>query len=796
MKQIRDRFEQAFGRLGLQVYRHPYLTVAMVMALMVLLLLKLPTLTVDTSNDAFYHPDDPIRVAYNDFQQQFGKDDRIVIAIQPDEIFNSATLQQIRDLQQDLDRQVPHLSKTTSLLNARYTSSVDDELLVEDFIEQIPQLSQPLAELKNKAEANAFYQDFLLSSDGSFTFINIEPLATKLNDNNELQFISTREYREMMQAIEPILDEYRSEDFKLFVAGFPVITDRLTQAIEKTLVELTPLTILINLAFLFLLFRRFSGVVYPTLIAVMSIVSAVGIMTWLSIPLDLVTTIIPTLLSVVAIADSVHLLTTFYREHDRNGGDKEAAIAHAMSRNGLAILMTSVTTSAGLASFLVADLAPVYHLGIVAPAGIMLAFLFSVTLLPALLAIFPVKVKPAGQDASRFADGLLDWVTEFSCSHYKAILVGSAALLLVGITGAFQLQLSHNALTWLPEDSPVRHDTVVIDQVIGGAVPIEVIVDSGESGGIYEPELMQRLETSATIIDGLGTETIPIGNSNSVTTVIKEVNQALQDNDPLHYVIPDSRELIAQELLLFEISAADELFQLVDDEYSKLRFTIMLPFADAIQLKPVLDRVREHFQSNYADLDVTLTGIAPMLVGTMYDVITTMFKSYGFALITITVLMIIFIGTVRFGLLSMAPNLLPIILVMGMMGWVGIPFDFSNMLVGSVAIGLVVDDTIHFLHNLKRYLDISGDIKQAIRQTLHTAGRAIFITSLVIISGMAVAMNADLNSTVNFGLITACAIVMALLADFFLVPAIMMLLYRAKDKSQHAAFRAGRGNGE
>ncbi|MCP4980085.1 MAG: MMPL family transporter, partial [Gammaproteobacteria bacterium] len=172
------------------------------------------------------------------------------------------------------------------------------------------------------------------------------------------KYASNKEYAEMMDALEPILAGYQNSDFKIHTAGFPVITDRLTRAIEQTMAELTPLTLLLNLVFLMLLFRRISGVIYPTLIAVMSIVSTVGIMAWLSISLDLVTTVLPTLLSVVAIADSVHLLSAFYREYDKNGGDKKAAISHAMGRNGLAILMTSITTSAGLASFLVADLAP------------------------------------------------------------------------------------------------------------------------------------------------------------------------------------------------------------------------------------------------------------------------------------------------------------------------------------------------------------------------------------------------------------------------------------------------------
>jgi len=192
----------------------------------------------------------------------------------------------------------------------------------------------------------------------------------------------------------------------------------------------------------------------------------------------------------------------------------------------------------------------------------------------------------------------------------------------------------------------------------------------------------------------------------------------------------------------------------------------------------LIDNIKNHFYTNYPDEAVTITGIGPMLVETMYNVITSMFKSYGFALFAITVLMILLIGKLKLGLISMVPNLLPVILVMGLMGWTGMPFDFSNMMVGSVAIGLVVDDTIHFLHNLRRHFDRTGDVKIAISKTLHTTGRAIFITSLVLASGMAVAMTADLNSTADFGLITACAILLALIADFFLVPALMYATYQ------------------
>ncbi len=784
MNNIRDSIEGFFSRLGLIVYQFKYVALTFVLALTAFLFLQLPKLTIDTSNDAFYHQDDPIRIGYNKFRQQFGKDDHIIIGLKPAKIFTSSFLQTLQQIQSEIEDKVPHIKKATSLLNVRHTYGQDDELIVEDLIESIPQSSQELAALQQKATSNPFYQNYLLSKDGEFTFIDIEPVAVKVIKTTDpgqaaqIKYVSTQEYAEMVDALQPILAKYKSSALNIYVAGFPVITDRLTRAIEQTMAELMPISMLVNLIFLILLFRRISGVIYPSITVLLSITSTVGAMAWLAISMDLITSILPTLLTVVAIADSVHLMSGFYQEYEKNGGDKKAAIAHSMGRNGLAILMTSLTTSVGFASFLLADMAPVAHLGIVAPIGIALAFIYTVLLLPALIAIFPLSKPKNNYVLTGFSDRILDWIADISCTRYKTILFASFVLLLIGISGASQLRLSHNALKWFPQDSQVRVDTTMIDAALGGSIPIEVTIDTGKKRGLYNPDLIRRLAVSAEAVKRLGTDSVGVANIISLHTILKEVNKALHANNDADYTIPDSRELIAQELLLFEISAADDLYKLVDDNYSKVRFTIMIPFTDAIQIRPVLNNIKAHFISTYPDTTISITGIAPMLVETMYDVLTSMLKSYGAALIAITFLMIALIGKIKLGIISMAPNLLPIILVMGLMGWMGLPFDFSNMLVGSIAIGLVVDDTIHFLHNLRRHFDRTGNITISIRDTLHSTGRAIFITSMVLASGMTVAMTADLSSTANFGLITATVILLALIADFFMVPALMFALYK------------------
>jgi len=264
MKNLRDQTEAVFANLGLWIYRRRYLSVMLVLGLTVVLFSQLAKLTADTSNDAFYHPDDPVRVTYNTFRHQFGKDDHIYVGFTPNEVFDTAFLKQLQALQTEIEDKVPHIKTVTSLINVRNTYGQGDELIVEDLIDPIPESAEALAELKSKALANPFYQNYLISKDGRFTAIDIEPIAVTTKKtapsakpseqpapttNAQLQYISTQEYGEMMDALQPILDKYRDAGMVNYVGGFPVVTDTLTRAIEQTMAELTPLSILLNVFF-------------------------------------------------------------------------------------------------------------------------------------------------------------------------------------------------------------------------------------------------------------------------------------------------------------------------------------------------------------------------------------------------------------------------------------------------------------------------------------------------------------------------------------------------------------------
>jgi len=234
--------------------------------------------------------------------------------------------------------------------------------------------------------------------------------------------------------------------------------------------------------------------------------------------------------------------------------------------------------------------------------------------------------------------------------------------------------------------------------------------------------------------------------------------------------------LIAQEFILFENGGTDDLENLIDSQYSKARITIKLPWVDANTYTGIQKKIIAQLEKTFQDIGtVTITGMISLLTRTIYNVIVTMMTSYIIAGVVITVMMVLLLSDVKYGLISMIPNLLPVIIAMGLMGYTGMNLDLSNILIGSIIIGLAVDDTVHFFHNFRRYYLNTGNVKFAVQETLLTTGRALLFTSLVLASGFFLFVASDMINLVNFGLIASLAIAVALLADIVLAPALMVV---------------------
>jgi hypothetical protein len=517
--------------------------------------------------------------------------------------------------------------------------------------------------------------------------------------------------------------------------------------------------------------------------------STLGIMVLCGTSISMMTTVIPAFLTAVGIADSIHVLAVFYRKYQAGAGKKES-ICYAMGHSGLAIVMTSITTAAGLLSFSFAEITTISDMGIYAAAGVMLALIYTIILLPALISLIPVKRKPVksepekNEPKSSFMDRVLLFFAGISTKHPRKIILISILLLLISLGLISRLKFSSNIIHYFPDDHPCKIALNKVEDLFEGTITIEVIVDTGRENGIYEPAFMRKLETMEKKIAGLKNTDIYVGKIFSITDILKETNQALHGNDSSYYVIPDDRDTIAQELMLFENSGSNDLEKIADSLFSKTRFTIKTKWADSVTYEVFVKTVESLFEKAFAgEAEIVVTGISSLLARTIPAALHSMADSYIIAFCIISAFMLLLVGNLKLGILSMYPNILPIIMVMGCISLCGIDLDINTLFIGSIAIGLVVDDTIHFMYNFRKYFDITGDPVRAVEETLLGTGRAMLITSIVLSANFFVLVTATLNHSIRFGFFTGLVVILALFADFILAPALMVTATRVTEPS-------------
>ena len=796
MRTFRDKIDKKFQAAGLWLYCNPRKTLLVTLAVVVFLTFQIPSITIDTSSEALLHKEDPSLIRYNAFRDQFGRAELIIIAVDAPEIFDERCLTRLKAFHEDLENEVPYLREVTSLINARQTRGENDGLIVQDLLAEWPEKAIDLDELRTMVMQNPFYLNYIVSEDGQVTAVIIETEASILaaessedplagfeeeepvptGDNPDKRYFSEKENREVVETINRIVAKHARGDFRLSIAGGPVIVYAFNRATLEDVERCIVLTLIAVALFLGILFRRLSGILLPITVIVTTLLSTMGAMALLNTPIKITTTIIPAFLLSVGVCDSVHILAIFYRELAR-GKTKDTAIAYALGHSGLAIVMTSLTTMAGLLSFLAADLAAIAEIGTYAAIGVMLALVYTVVLLPVFIALFPLKTMPPQKENAVSMERPLLKIADFSIAHTRKILAAGLILLIIFVPAVFKLKFSHNIVKYFPNDNPYRQSLEHVDDKLNGTITLEVVLDTNQENGLYDPGVLNRIEDFKGQLQVFRHPEIHVGKVFSITDILKETHQALNENDPAAYRVPQERDVIAQELFLFENSGADDLERIVDSQFSKTRITLKTPWVDAVVCRNFIRVIETKLQEVFGDRVTThSTGLMALLARAIIAAIYSMAKSYGIALIAITLMMIAMLGNLKLGLVSMIPNLLPIIMTLGLMGWMDIPLDLNSLMIGSIAMGVVVDDTVHFMYNFQKYYDKRPDPGYAIRQTLTGTGRALLITSLVLCTGFFILMTASLNHLVRFGLFTGITILFALAADFLLAPALMVLL--------------------
>ena len=767
---------------------------------------QLPTLKMDTSTEGFLHKTNPMRIEYDVFRDQFGRDEKLMIAVKTDSIFNLGFLKKLDSFHSALEDELPHIKGVDSLINARNTFGIEGELIVEPLIDDLPETQEDISRLRSTITNNSFYKNLLYSEDFTMTTVtidtqtysNVEAISedvnidfdeyldfdaeVQVNQSASRLYLSDAENDEIILETQQIMERFNDDNFEIYLSGSAAIAGIFKQALMNDAVVFISLMMAMIMIVLFALFRRISGVFLPLICVGLTLITTVSLMAVFSAPFTMATQIMPTFLLAVVTSAAIHLLAIFYKDLLRTK-DKKASLRYAMGHSGLAIVMTSLTTAAGLWSFSFSGVAPVSDLGVFASSGVLVGLLFTLVFLPALIAKtnFAHLEQKADVEGNTLMDRALLGISKVGTGRPKLIVAISAILIIFAAVVATQLRFSHFPLQWLPEDNFARIATETVDENLGGALTLEVIIDTGKTNGLYNPELLRKIDDVSENIDSITSGNMFVGKVISFIDIIKETNKALNENREEYYSIPDNPDLIAQEFLLFESSGNGDLNSLVDANYSKARLTLKTPFIDSLEAKIFIDRAQTYLDKEFGALaSVSFTGIGTLMTVTFEEAIYSSATSYILAFSLITVLMVLLIGNLKIGLISMIPNILPIIFLSTIMVIFKMPLDMFTLLIGAIALGLAVDDTVHFMHNFRRYELQYNDVDKAVRLTLMGTGRAITLTSIVLALGFLVLTFSQMNNMFDFGILTACAILVALVADFFLMPAIMKLIIKDK----------------
>jgi len=768
----------------------------------------------DTSYEAYFHEGDSTYQAYEAYREDFGSDEVAYIGYElPGREHGPWDLEAMRRLE-SLTRaleEVPFVYEVTTLANVELTEGRADGIVISKLWDALPETQAALLARRQAYLAKPWIVGGLLDEDARFGAILLDMDRSSTDPPEAIVWDESRGaddlenvYPQVSDAkISEILDRPEYRDFRFYYSGDVPLNAYYNRIMTREPLLLLGLSLALVSATLLCFFRTWVSVLMPALVLLSSFVlmlALMGVMGW-KIGLTFLTA--PPLLMAVGVAHSVHILSEF-RVQRAELGDRRAALVETLRLVGTPCLLTSLTTAAGFLSMSFVPIKSLSQSALYTAAGVLSAFVLSLTLLLALLSFGP-RDGGAAQDGVRggtrgFAGqgglrrvGLLTWVAELNLRHRGALLVGFSAFTLACAVGALRVQVDSNWLEDFWSDAPIRVDTVRVDDEMGGTTNLIYVFDAGQADAIKEPAALreiERLQTLAREEDWL------VRKSYSIVDIVKDLNQVFHDGDPDHYRLPETRQEVAQLLLLYESSGGEEVEEYVSLDYRRANLELRLrlaPTSETAKLVARLDAALE--EAPLVSTSMTLTGIGALWLELMGYIVDSQLQGFAIAFSAITAMMILIFRSVRIGLISMIPNLTPVWVALGAMGWLGIDLDYNKAMIAAVAIGISVDDTIHLMTRFHHEFARHGHYETALRAALTGIGRALLITSVALVLGFLVFGLSELRSQATFGGLLAAAIVTALIADFFFMPALVLSLRPFGPESDHGRAPAAAPSG-
>jgi predicted RND superfamily exporter protein len=720
----------------------------------------------------FFSEDNPQLTAFESVQEIYSKSDNVAFILEPTngDIFTKENLAAVYWLTTE-SWQVPYSTRVDSISNFQYTVAEEDDLIVEDLVLDPDTLTAAdMPKLKEIATNDPLLLNKIVSKSGHVTIVNVTNQLPGVDPITEVPEVAAK-IREIKAQFEE-----KFPNINVQLSGMVMMNATFTETSMSDSSTLVPAMFGVVLLIMVLLLRSFSGT-FATLVVIMfSIAGTMGAVGWFGFYLTGPSVSAPTMIMTLAVADCIHILTSYYYEM-RQGTAKKEALQESLRVNFKPILLTSITTAIGFMSMNFSDSPPFRDLGNMVAIGVMLAFAFSITVFPALLMLLPVKASKISPERNY---GIMEKFAEFVVEKRKVLLPTTAVIIVALASFLPQNKLDDNFVEYFDTTVPFRIATDFMEENLSGFSSIEISIDSRVSGGINDPKF---LNTVSDFSEWLRAKEVT-DHVSTLSDVLKRLNKNMHADDQAFYKLPEDRELSAQYLLLYEMSLPYglDLNNQLNVDKSSTRVIGTFKNLTSVEQIDLEENMYQWFAKNAPDYQVSISSPTLMFAHIGQRNITSMLFGTTVALILISLLLGLALGSVRYGVISLLPNLIPASVGFGLWYFMDGQIGLALSVVAGMTLGIVVDDTVHFLTKYKHARDkYSKSSEEAVKYAFSSVGRALWITTLVLVAGFMVLAQSTFSLNADMGLLTAVTIAVALIVDFLFLPPLLMLLDGNKD---------------
>jgi len=733
-------------------------------------------LTFKSDYKTFFKQDNQQLNDFLDLQKIYSKSDNVAFIVAPKngEVFSKETLGAIWELT-DEAWQVTYSSRVDSITNFQYSYAEEDDLIIEDLVLD-PETLQPsdIERAKRVALAEPLLVKKLISEKAHVAIVNVTIRLPGID--------KTKEVPEVAESVRAIRDQFAQKypqiDFKL--SGMIMMNTSFPEASIADMSLLLPLMFLVVIITIGAMLKTVSGTLSTVVVIFASIMTAMGLWGWMGGYLTGPSAGAPTMILTLAVADCVHVLSTFYYNM-RHGMDKVTAMKDSIRVNLQPIFLTSLTTAMGFLTMNFSDAPPFGDLGNIVAIGVTTAFVFSVTLFPALLMVLPTKVKPTVEHKQDMMDKLADFVI----GNRKWLLPVSTLVIITLAAFVPKNELNDDFIKYFDTRVPFRQATDFMQENMSGMTTIELSFNSKVSSGVNDPKFIKYV---ADFSDWLRAQP-ETDHVNTITDTLKRLNKNMHGDDPNWYRLPQEQELAAQYLLLYELSLPQglDVNNQLNVDKSSTRVIATFKNLTSNQTLDMEKRILARFNAQNTGYELVLASPSLMFAHIGSHNIVSMLQGSSLALVLISILLGIALRSLKFGLISLLPNLMPAAIGFGLWGMFIGEVGLGLSVVMGMTLGIIVDDTVHFLSKyIRAGREKNYTSEEAVRYSFASVGRALWITTMVLVAGFAVMATSSFKLNADMGLLTAVTILIALIVDFLFLPPLLMMLRSKKNVRQQS----------